>query len=214
MIPMERASQEEQNGTNFSFVAPSSEELRVRKETRLKPWTIVHCNISKQASKHVHYVCSHVRIHLQYKTHRQRFPSHPPSLPSHLEGIVALWSGLGGLYHTQLKGSLGEDATMLRPGEEAGAHVGVEGTQPRHIHLRLGMRLLCYNIRLLCYSPMLYIIPNYAPIMLLTFHHTTQNYMYIRQNQCLIATQTAVTTNFCRTPRDKSLLFSYTFRLF
>ena len=27
MIPSERASQEEQNGTNFSFVAPSSEEL-------------------------------------------------------------------------------------------------------------------------------------------------------------------------------------------
>ena len=26
-IPSERASQEEQNGTNFSFVAPSSEEL-------------------------------------------------------------------------------------------------------------------------------------------------------------------------------------------
>ena len=131
MIPMERASQEEQNGTNFSFVAPSSEELRVRKETRLKPWTIVHCNISKQASKHVHYVCSHVRIHLQYKTHRQRFPSLP-----HLEGIVALWSSLGGLNHTQLKGSLGEDATVLCPGEEAGAHVGVEGTQPCHIHLR------------------------------------------------------------------------------
>ena len=27
-IPSERASQEEQNGTNFSFVSPSSEELR------------------------------------------------------------------------------------------------------------------------------------------------------------------------------------------
>ena len=27
MIPSERASQEEQNGANFSFVAPSSEEL-------------------------------------------------------------------------------------------------------------------------------------------------------------------------------------------
>ena len=26
-IPLERASQEEQNGANFSFVAPSSEEL-------------------------------------------------------------------------------------------------------------------------------------------------------------------------------------------
>ena len=26
-IPSERASQEEQNGTNFSFIAPSSEEL-------------------------------------------------------------------------------------------------------------------------------------------------------------------------------------------
>ena len=30
-IPSERASQEEQNGTNFSFIAPSSEELRVFK---------------------------------------------------------------------------------------------------------------------------------------------------------------------------------------
>ena len=27
MIPLERASQGEQNGTNFSFIAPSSEEL-------------------------------------------------------------------------------------------------------------------------------------------------------------------------------------------
>ena len=27
MIPSERASQEQQNGANFSFVAPSSEEL-------------------------------------------------------------------------------------------------------------------------------------------------------------------------------------------
>ena len=32
MISMERASQEEQNAANFSFVAPSSEELRVCKE--------------------------------------------------------------------------------------------------------------------------------------------------------------------------------------
>ena len=29
MIASERASQEEQNGTNFSFIAPSSEELWV-----------------------------------------------------------------------------------------------------------------------------------------------------------------------------------------
>ena len=33
MIPSERASQEEQNGTNFSFIAPSSEELWVRTDT-------------------------------------------------------------------------------------------------------------------------------------------------------------------------------------
>ena len=32
MIPLERASQEEQNGANFSYVAPSSEELHVHKE--------------------------------------------------------------------------------------------------------------------------------------------------------------------------------------
>ena len=30
---MERASQEEQNGANFSFIAPSSEELWVRKDS-------------------------------------------------------------------------------------------------------------------------------------------------------------------------------------
>ena len=29
-MPYERASHEEQNGTNFSFIAPSSEELRGR----------------------------------------------------------------------------------------------------------------------------------------------------------------------------------------
>ena len=29
MIPSERASQEEQNGSSFSFIAPSSEELWV-----------------------------------------------------------------------------------------------------------------------------------------------------------------------------------------
>ena len=32
MIVSERASQEEQNGANFSFIAPSSEELGVRNE--------------------------------------------------------------------------------------------------------------------------------------------------------------------------------------
>ena len=31
IIPSDRVSQEEQNGTNFSFVAPSSEELEVFK---------------------------------------------------------------------------------------------------------------------------------------------------------------------------------------
>ena len=30
-MPLERASQEEQTGANFSFIAPSSEELWVRK---------------------------------------------------------------------------------------------------------------------------------------------------------------------------------------
>ena len=32
-LPTERASQEEQNGANFSFRAPSSEELGVRKDS-------------------------------------------------------------------------------------------------------------------------------------------------------------------------------------
>ena len=32
MIPSERASQEEQNGVYFSFIAPSSEELREPKD--------------------------------------------------------------------------------------------------------------------------------------------------------------------------------------
>ena len=31
-IPSERVSQDEQNGANFSFIAPSSEEFRVCKE--------------------------------------------------------------------------------------------------------------------------------------------------------------------------------------
>ena len=31
-IPSERASQEEQNGANFSFIAPSSEEQKDHKE--------------------------------------------------------------------------------------------------------------------------------------------------------------------------------------
>ena len=33
-MPSERASQEEQNDAKFSFVAPSSDELSVRKETK------------------------------------------------------------------------------------------------------------------------------------------------------------------------------------
>ena len=33
IMPTERASQEEQNGANLSFVAPSSEELWVRKQS-------------------------------------------------------------------------------------------------------------------------------------------------------------------------------------
>ena len=32
LVSCKSPSQEEQNGANFSFVAPSSEELRVRKE--------------------------------------------------------------------------------------------------------------------------------------------------------------------------------------
>ena len=41
-VSLERASQEEQNGTKFSSVAPPSEELRVCKEIRSKRLTIVH----------------------------------------------------------------------------------------------------------------------------------------------------------------------------
>ena len=42
-FPLEKASQEEQNGTNFCFIAPSSEELWVRKEIMIEtvdysPW--------------------------------------------------------------------------------------------------------------------------------------------------------------------------------
>ena len=37
MISSERASQDEQNGANFSFVAPSNEELWMRKEIQSKP---------------------------------------------------------------------------------------------------------------------------------------------------------------------------------
>ena len=33
VIPMERASQEEQNGANFNSIATSSEELGVRKDS-------------------------------------------------------------------------------------------------------------------------------------------------------------------------------------
>ena len=42
MIPSERASQEQKNGANFSSIAPSSEELQVRKEIRSKHLIIVH----------------------------------------------------------------------------------------------------------------------------------------------------------------------------
>ena len=41
-IGQERDSQEEQNGTNVSFIAPSSEELWVRKEIWSKRLTIDH----------------------------------------------------------------------------------------------------------------------------------------------------------------------------
>ena len=34
-MPPERASQEQQNGVNVSFAAPSSEELRVRNDENL-----------------------------------------------------------------------------------------------------------------------------------------------------------------------------------
>ena len=38
MIALERASQEEQNGTNFSFIAPSSEELRLPTFANVCAW--------------------------------------------------------------------------------------------------------------------------------------------------------------------------------
>ena len=41
-IPLERASQEEQNGTYFSFVAPSSECRKVTGKILSKRLTIVH----------------------------------------------------------------------------------------------------------------------------------------------------------------------------
>ena len=41
-LDSDKASQEEQNGPNFSSVAPSSEGLWVRKEIRTKRLTIVH----------------------------------------------------------------------------------------------------------------------------------------------------------------------------
>ena len=40
-MPSERVSQEEQNGANFSSVAPSSEELWVQREILSKRLTIV-----------------------------------------------------------------------------------------------------------------------------------------------------------------------------
>ena len=45
MIPSERAPQEQQNGTNFSFIALSSEELGLRStnnDMNLKTPAIVH----------------------------------------------------------------------------------------------------------------------------------------------------------------------------
>ena len=50
---MERAPQEEQNGTNFSSVAPSSEELRVRKE-------IDRNGFWSEKSHYLRYFCSSV----------------------------------------------------------------------------------------------------------------------------------------------------------
>ena len=41
-VSSERASQEEQNGANFSLIAPSDEELRVCKDIWSKWLTIVH----------------------------------------------------------------------------------------------------------------------------------------------------------------------------
>ena len=41
-MPSERASQEERNGANFSFVAPSSEELLARKDFDQNALFIVH----------------------------------------------------------------------------------------------------------------------------------------------------------------------------
>ena len=59
MIPLERASQEEQNDAIFRFIAPSSEELWVRKQVGLNntiwvwkkrmdysPWCLQECEMS------------------------------------------------------------------------------------------------------------------------------------------------------------------------
>ena len=42
MISSERAPQEEQNDVNFSFIAPSSEELSVCKETSQSTYMYMH----------------------------------------------------------------------------------------------------------------------------------------------------------------------------
>ena len=57
-ISLERASKKEQNSTNLSSVAPSSEELLVRKQ---KPWAIAFGGIffwSEVLNKLPHLSCS------------------------------------------------------------------------------------------------------------------------------------------------------------
>ena len=44
MISLEWASQEEQNDPNFSFIAPSSEELWVCKDYNYMPWHLAVCS--------------------------------------------------------------------------------------------------------------------------------------------------------------------------
>ena len=69
MISSERASQEEQNGTNFSSLAPSSEELLMGLQYSL--WIMLHlARMRKEpACIYIHFYCRYIiNIHTLYST--------------------------------------------------------------------------------------------------------------------------------------------------
>ena len=107
---MERASQEEQNDANFSSIAPSSEELGVRKENLVRI-IIITCHgvrVANPLLQAINFLLLHLKLELQVFTAIFPVPQLFGELPNLDLEASKVWRHSSG-------GSLGACFTQLLP---------------------------------------------------------------------------------------------------